>query len=73
MTLICEYCGEEDKESLQIVLDKYACRKCYPKKKYIEQRIEQTNNDRKECTCHGCCSLWELGYYKKDNNWIRRT
>lgn len=71
MTLICEFCGEEDREYLQMVLNKFACWKCYPKKKYIETKIEDTKNHRIQCTCHGCCSLTELGYIKKNNNWTK--
>lgn len=70
MTLICEYCGEEDKESLQVVFNKWACWKCYPKKKYIELKIKETSDHRYNCTCHGCCSLIELGYKKIDSDWI---
>jgi len=69
--LICEFCGEEDKESLRITLDKWACWKCYPTKRYIERKIEETKEDREGCTCHGCCSLSELGYYKENNIWIK--
>lgn len=69
MTLICEYCGEEDEESLQIVLNKWACWKCYPKKKYIENRLEISKNHKLNCTCHSCCLLIELCY--KDSKGMR--
>jgi hypothetical protein len=62
--MICEFCGGEDKESLQIVLDKWACWKCYPKKKYIEFRMEESKSCRIGCTCHSCLIMYELGYEK---------
>lgn len=69
MALICEYCGKEDTESLQMALGKWSCWSCYGKYKYRELKIEETKNDRPECTCHSCCSLQELGYYKKNGEW----
>jgi len=72
MTLICEFCDREDSESLRMALGKFACWRCYPTKIYIENKIEETKNDRIECTCHGCCSLSELGYIKKNNSWIKQ-
>jgi hypothetical protein len=70
MKLICEYCGKEDTEYLQMALGKWACWSCYSKYIFREWFIEETINHRCECTCHSCCSLIELGYHKKNGQWL---
>lgn len=72
MKLICEFCGKEEKEFLQIVFNKWSCRECYSYRGYIERRIKDCNGHRYTCTCHGCCSLQELDYKQDENkNWIK--
>lgn len=34
--------------------------------------IQNTLNDRAECTCHACIRVKEYGYIKKDNKWVMR-
>lgn len=72
MTLTCEYCGKENEEYLQIIFEKWACQKCYKKGKYVEIRIEKSNEHRLGCTCHACCFLGEFGFKRdKNNKWIK--
>lgn len=78
----CEICGKNFKELLEIdpkndgswmarQVGRYICNNCV--KPLIPQlRMESSKDHREGCCCHSCIIASELGYTKKNNNWIIR-
>ena len=79
---LCEICGKTFDELLkedpknepswtaQTYANRNICRNCA--KPFIPQiRMDSSKNHPNTCYCHSCIIAHELGYYKKNNDWVK--
>lgn len=78
----CEICGksfkelkEEDPKNEQswtlTTFDRSVCMKC-AKPLIPILRMERGKSHHPDCTCHDCQIGMELGYFKKNGEWVKR-
>lgn len=79
---ICEICGKEFKELLKedkendiswygLQVNKNICKKCAKPIRH-ELRMESSKTHKEGCCCHSCIIAIENGYFKRNNEWIKR-